>query len=43
MDEEKENEDLNDPGLPFFPNNPTLSHYYPLYIHLEDPSPDGPA
>ncbi len=25
MDEEKENEDPNDPGLPFFPNNPTSS------------------
>jgi len=23
MDKEKENEDPNDPGLPFFPNNPT--------------------
>ncbi len=43
MDEEKENEDPNDPGLPFFPNNPTSSRYYPLYIRLEDPSPDGPA
>ena len=43
MDEEKENEDPNDPGLPFFPNNPTSSRYYPLYIWLEDPSPDGPA
>src|SRR6266702_980988 len=43
MDEEKENEDPNDPGLPFFPNNPTSSRYYPLYIRLDDPSPDGPA
>jgi len=43
MDEEKENEDPNDLGLPFFPNNPTLSRFYPLYLHLNDPSPDGPA
>src|SRR6266702_916941 len=43
MDEEKENEDPNDPGLPFFPNNPTSLRYYPLYIQLNDPSPDGPA
>src|SRR6266702_2373309 len=43
MDEEKENEDPNDPGLPFFPNNPTSSRCYPLYIQLDDPSPDGPA
>ena len=43
MDEEKENEDPNDPGLPFFPNNPTSTRYYPLYIRLEDPNPDGPA
>ncbi len=43
MDEEKENEDPNDPGLPFFPNNPTSSRFYPLYIRLDDPSPDGPA
>ncbi len=43
MDEEKENEDPNDPGLPFFPNNPTSSRYYPLYIRLDNPSPDGPA
>ncbi len=42
-DEEKENEDPNDPGLPFFPNNPTSTRYYPLYIRLDDPSPDGPA
>ncbi len=43
MEEEKENEDPNDPGLPFFPNNPTSTRYYPLYIRLEDPNPDGPA
>ncbi len=43
MDEEKENEDPNDPGLPFFPNNPTSTQYYPLYIRLDDPSPDRPA
>ncbi len=43
MDEEKENQDPNDPGLPFFPNNPTSTRYYPLYIRLDDPSPDGPA
>ena len=42
-DKDKENDDLNDPGLPFFPNTPTSSHYYPLYIHQEDPSPDRPA
>ncbi len=43
MDEDKENEDPNDPGLPFFPNNPMSSRFYPLYIHLDDPSLDGPA
>ncbi len=43
MDEDKENDDPNDPGLPFFPNNPTSSCFYPLYIRLEDPNPDGPA
>jgi len=43
MDKEKENKDPNNPGLPFFPNNPTSSHYYPLYIHLDDPLPNGPA
>ncbi len=43
MDEEKENEDPNDLGLPFFPNNPMSTRYYPLYIRLDDPSPDGPA
>jgi len=43
MDDEKENEDPNDLGLPFFPNNPTSSRFYPLYICLDDPSPDGPA
>src|SRR6266571_5818560 len=43
MDDEKENEDPNDPGLPFFPNNPTSPRYYPLYLRLDDPSPDGPA
>jgi len=43
MDNEKENEDPNDPGLPFFPNNPTSTWFYPLYICLDDPSPDGPA
>ncbi len=43
VDDENENEDPNDPGLPFFPNNPTSTRYYPLYIHLDDPSPDGPA
>ncbi len=43
MDEEKENEDPNDPGLPFFPNNPTSTQYYPLYICLDNPSPDRPA
>ncbi len=43
MDEDKENEDPNDPGLPFFPNNPTSTRFYPLYIRLDDPSPDGPA
>src|SRR6266702_5524611 len=43
MDKEKENEDPNNPGLPFFPNNTTSSHYYPLYICLENPLPDGPA
>jgi len=32
MDEDKENDDPNNPGLPFFPNNPTSSCYYPLYI-----------
>src|SRR6266702_1312510 len=42
-EEDKENEDPNDPGLPFFPNNPTSSHYYPLYLRIEDLSPDGPA
>jgi len=41
---DKENDDPNDPGLPFFPNNPTSTHYYPLYIHTEDPpSTDGPT
>src|SRR6266702_1400509 len=24
-------------------NNPTSSRYYPLYIRLDNPSPDGPA
>jgi len=43
MDEEKENEDPNDLGLPFFPNNPTSTRYYPLYIRLDNPSPNGPA
>src|SRR6266702_2089059 len=43
MDEEKENEDPNDLGLPFFPNNPMSSCFYPLYLRLDDPSPDGPA
>ncbi len=43
MDEEKENEDRNDLGLPFFPNNPTSSQFHPLYIRLNDPSPDRPA
>ena len=43
MDEEKENEDPNDPGLPFFPNNPTSPCFHPLYICVEDPFPDGPA
>jgi len=43
MDEDKENDDPNNPGLPFFPNNPTSSRYYPLYLRLDDPSPDGPA
>src|SRR6266702_2329038 len=42
-DEDKENEDPNDPGLPFFPNNPMSTCYYPLYIRLDDPSPDGLA
>jgi len=32
VDEEKENDDPNDPSLPFFPNNPTSSQYYPLYF-----------
>ncbi len=43
MDDEKENEDPNNPGLPFFPNNPMSTRFYPLYIHQDDPSPDGPA
>ncbi len=43
MDEEKENEDPNDLGLPFFPNNPTSTRYYPLYICLKDPNPNRPA
>jgi len=43
MEEDKENDDPNDPGLPFFPNNPTSSRYYPLYLRLDNPSPDGPA
>ncbi len=38
MDKDKENDDPNDPRLPFFPNNPTSPHYYPLYICLDDPS-----
>ncbi len=40
MDEEKENKDPNNPGLPFSPNNPTSTQYYPLYIWLDDLSPD---
>ena len=43
MDKDKENKDPNDLGLPFFPNNPSSSHYYPLYIQLNNPSPEGPA
>ncbi len=43
MDEEKENEDPNNLGLPFFLNDPTSTRYYPLYICLDDPSPEGPA
>ncbi len=43
MEEDKENDNLNDPRLPFFPNNPALSWYYPLYIQLDNPLPDGPA
>ncbi|SRR6266702_4210013 len=43
MEEDKENNDPNDPGLPFFPNDPTSSCYYPLYIQLENPLPNGPA
>ncbi len=43
MDQDKENEDPNYPGLPFFPNNLTSTHYYPLYIQLDNPSPDRPA
>ena len=30
MDKDKENDNPNNPGLPFFPNNPTSSQYYPL-------------
>ncbi len=41
---DKENDDPNDPGLPFFPNNPTSTRYYPLYIRTEGtPTEDGPA
>jgi|SRR6266702_783690 len=43
MEEDKENDDPNDPELPFFPNNPTSSQFHPLYIQLENPSPDSPA
>ncbi len=38
---DKENDDLNDPGLPFFPNNPTSTHYYPLYIWTEGTPENG--
>jgi len=41
---DKENDDPNDPGLPFFPNNPTSTRHYPLYIHTDDaPTKEGPA
>jgi len=43
MDQDKENSDPNNLGLPFFPNNLKSTCYYPLYICLEDPSPEGPA
>ena len=29
-------EDDNDPGLPYFPNNPASLRYYPLYIPRDD-------
>src|SRR6266702_5170797 len=41
---DKENNNPNDPGLPFFPNNPTSTHYYPLYICTDSsPTDSGPA
>jgi len=43
VDDNKENEDPNDLGLPFFHNDPNLSWYHPLYIHLENPAPNSPA
>ncbi len=43
MEEDKENEDPNDPRLPFFPNNLTSSQFHPLYIQLDNPTPDGPT
>ncbi len=30
----------DDPGLPYFPNNPASLHFYPLYIPRDDDSPD---
>ncbi len=31
-------EEEDDPGLPYFPNNPTLLRFYPLYIPRDDHS-----
>jgi len=38
---DKENDDPNNPGLPFFPNNPTSTRYYPLYIRTEGTPVNG--
>ncbi len=38
---DKENDDPNDLGLPFFPNNPTSTRYYPLYIRTEGTPVNG--
>ncbi len=35
---EAEVEEDEDPGLPYFPNNPALLHFYPLYIPHNDHS-----